>query len=98
MKYNQINLNTSLVRWFLQCERASGLAECPLGLWMSKKSNLDRKRDQCACRRFRFWDSQKYMRFQWSFKISIVCLVPSRMCLHSSRPQMTDNSSLSWIS
>ena len=29
------------------------------------------------------------MRFQWSFRISIVCLVPSSMCLHSSSLHMT---------
>src|SRR5882672_10384007 len=65
---------------------------------MMEKSNLDRKRDQHSCWQFRFWDSQKYVRFQQSFRISIVCLVPSRMCLHSSRPQMMDRSSLMWIS
>src|SRR5882724_8441411 len=64
---------------------------------MSEKSNLDRKRDQCACRQFRFWDPRKYVRFRWSFRISMVCLVPSRMCLHSSRPWMMDRSSLSCI-
>src|SRR5882724_6461258 len=30
--------------------------------------------------------SRKYVRFRWSFRISMVCLVPSRMFLHSSRP------------
>jgi len=34
--------------------RVSGLAECFLGLWMSERSNLDRKRDQHACQQFRF--------------------------------------------
>src|SRR5882724_4342112 len=77
---------------------ASALAKCCPGLWMREKSNLDRKRDQCACRQFRFWDVWKYGRFLWSFRSSIMCIVPSRMCLHSSRPHMTDRTSLSWIS
>src|SRR5882724_13234784 len=63
-----------------------------------EKSNHMSQRDQHPCLWFRFWDILKYMKFLWSFRISIVCLVPSRMCLHSSRPQMTNRSSLLWTS
>jgi len=89
-------LSSSPIRWSVQHERASGLAECYPGLWMRDKSNLA-KRGTSVLSGGSGSGTLGSMWVRWSFKISMVCLVPSRMCLHSSRPQMTDRSSLLWI-
>jgi len=61
--------SSSLVRWSAHHERASSLAQCHHGLLMS---NPARNKDQCAFWQLRFWDVQKYVRFLWSLRISIV--------------------------
>jgi len=59
---------------------------------MREKSNWARNKDQCACQWFGFGCPEVH-EFLWLFRISIVFWVPSKMCLHSSRPWMTDRSS-----
>jgi len=59
----------------------------PEGVWLGGVSpwpvdegevKSGQERDQCAFQQLKFWEAWKYLRFLWSFRISIMCL-PSKM-------------------
>ena len=68
------------------------------GICFNMKSNLDRYSAYPACLWFSFCTFIKYSRFLWSVQISNFVVVPSRKCLHASRPLTTASISLLYIS
>ena len=67
-------------------------------IYFKVKSNLDRYNAHWACLQFNFYTFMKYSKFLWSVQTSNLYFTPSSKFLQFSKPLITTNISLSWIS